>query len=36
MTFIKDVASAQPPEHLSQLMRMLKTRGGWVVNCSTS
>ncbi|KAE7999631.1 hypothetical protein FH972_004039 [Carpinus fangiana] len=27
MTFIKDVASAQPPQHLGQLMRMLKTRG---------
>ncbi|KAF5463767.1 hypothetical protein F2P56_013903 [Juglans regia] len=27
MTFIKDVAAAQPPEHLGQLLRMLKTRG---------
>ncbi|XP_042973768.1 protein IN CHLOROPLAST ATPASE BIOGENESIS, chloroplastic-like isoform X2 [Carya illinoinensis] len=27
MTFIKDVAAAQPPEHLGQLLGMLKTRG---------
>ncbi|XP_048335482.1 protein IN CHLOROPLAST ATPASE BIOGENESIS, chloroplastic isoform X2 [Ziziphus jujuba] len=27
VSFIKDVAASQPPEHLSQLLRMLKTRG---------
>lgn len=28
VSFVKDVAARQPPEHLSQLLRMLKTRGG--------
>ncbi|KAB1214745.1 hypothetical protein CJ030_MR5G004896 [Morella rubra] len=27
LTFIKDVAAAQPPEHLGQLVRMLQTSG---------
>jgi len=28
ITFIKDVAATQPPQHLCHLLRMLKTKGG--------
>ncbi|KAL5556965.1 hypothetical protein UlMin_039201 [Ulmus minor] len=30
--FIKDVAASKPPEHLSQFMRMLKTRGETIMS----
>ncbi|XP_068343973.1 protein IN CHLOROPLAST ATPASE BIOGENESIS, chloroplastic-like [Pyrus communis] len=32
VSFIKEVASTQPPQHLSQLLRMLKTRGESIVS----
>lgn len=34
VSFIKDVAICEPPEHLSQLLRMLKTRGGSLLEFS--
>lgn len=32
ITFIKDVAATQPPQHLSQLLRMLKSRGELILS----
>ncbi|KAJ7944441.1 putative Cyclin delta-3 [Quillaja saponaria] len=32
ISFIKDVAAAQPPQHLSQLLRMLKTKGESIIS----
>ncbi len=35
ITFIKDVAVTQPPQHLCHLLRMLKTKGGFFHNLVT-